>query len=312
MFLHAPLDKDSFKLSLLNSASNLVNVRIFSPRPIPESRVFADVLTASNSPNGIQGLLQYFNLVEGCLDMIDQFQLRHNFTYEWIIRTRLDGYWNGYFPSLNKRNHTAYTVPQGSQFGGLNDRLGIGNWETTKIALARLSLVPLLHANGARGLNSESSFKKQLKVKKISAKKSEFPFCILSQRRYGWPPGQWGVPVFSISSKGNLNGAKCRPCTPASTGVSAKKIIEAEDRSWAWPGNIKEPDLCNPIGAWESNWADIFDRVAGPENARIRVDTLNQTFADCVEAIEEWREHVAIWDAPSPSRICEKGLGTSK
>ncbi|MCO5558530.1 hypothetical protein L7F22_012115 [Adiantum nelumboides] len=241
--------------------------------------------------------------------MISQIQLQQNFTYEWIIRTRLDGYWNGYFPSLNKRNLSAYTVPLGSQFGGLNDRLGIGNWETTKVALTRLSLVPLLHAHGARGLNSESSFKQQLKVKRVSSKKSEFPFCILSHRRYGWPPGHRGVPVLSIASKGSLNGAKCRPCTPASTGASAKSIIEAEDRFWAWPGPIKEPELCNPVGAWETNWEDIFDKVAGPENAKLRKDTLSQTYTECVQAVEAWRRHVVIWDAPISTQICEKGMG---
>ena len=96
--------------------------------------------------------------------MISEYQLQHKFEYKWVIRTRLDGYWNGYLPPLDEMDEKAYTVPVGSQFGGLNDRLGIGNWQTSEVALSRLSLLPLIHAHGAKGLNSESSFKQQLRV----------------------------------------------------------------------------------------------------------------------------------------------------
>ncbi|KAH7288821.1 hypothetical protein KP509_31G044800 [Ceratopteris richardii] len=311
VFLHCPLDKDSYKLSLLMDTPNLVHVRIFSPEHIPENNVLHDVLTAANSPNGIQGLLQYFKLVEGCLDMINQYQLQYNFTYEWVVRTRVDGYWNDFFPSFKKRNSAAYTVPVGSEFGGLNDRLGVGSWETTKVALARLSLIPTLHVSGARGCNSERSFKDQLMVMKIPSKKSGFPFCILSHRRYGFPPGYSGVPVLSITSKGNMNGAKCRPCTPASRGASAKAILKMLRNGWGWPGDIKDPELCNAAGPWESNWESIFDSVAGSEIAKIRKDTVSQNLSACVRTFESWRVHVMNWDAPDPETLCEKGLGES-
>lgn len=309
VFVHAPFDKDSYKLSLLaDGIPNLAHVRIFSPRAIPQSRVSAEVLTARNSPNGIQGLLQYFYLVEGCLDMIKQYQVQYNLTYKWIIRTRLDGYWNNFLPSLETLNRTAYTIPIGSAYGGLNDRLGIGNWKTSKVALSRLSLVPLLHAHGARALNSESAFKQQLKVRKVKYKRKGFPFCILSSRRYGWPPGRLGVPVLSLSSKGNLNGAKCRPCTPVSSGEAAKRIIEAEERFWAWPGTIQAPEMCNPSGGWQENWEEVFDRLAGPEKANIRKSISNQSLDDCIAANEAFKRAVKIWDAPHPSEICERSL----
>jgi hypothetical protein len=54
VFLHAPLDKDSYKLSILSDTPNLVRFRIFTPEPISELRTYTDVLTASNSPHGVQ------------------------------------------------------------------------------------------------------------------------------------------------------------------------------------------------------------------------------------------------------------------
>ena len=228
--------------------------------------------------------------------MIKGHQQQHNFTYEWIIRTRLDGYWNGYLPSLDKMDRNAYNVPIGSQYGGLNDRLGIGNWETSEVALARLSLLPLIHEHGAKGLNSESSFKQQLEVKGVPYKFFEFQFCIVSRRKYGWPPG---VPVASISSKGPLNGAKCRPCDPISNGTEAMSIIQGLDRGHGWIGNVEEIELCNATVDWEPNWRDVYHNV---------FVSLNQSVSECIQANEELRKEVQLWDAPIAKVICEVGL----
>lgn len=56
LFLHSPLDKNSFKFSLLKSAPRLASVRIFEPKPLPVTDSQLRVLTAANSPNGIQVL----------------------------------------------------------------------------------------------------------------------------------------------------------------------------------------------------------------------------------------------------------------
>lgn len=54
LFLHSPLDSDAFKFSLLKSAPKIAAVNIFQPQPLPENESFVRVLSAQNSPNGIQ------------------------------------------------------------------------------------------------------------------------------------------------------------------------------------------------------------------------------------------------------------------
>ncbi|XP_058220578.1 uncharacterized protein LOC131330857 [Rhododendron vialii] len=302
LFLHSPLDTSAFKFSLLRTAPRIAAVRIFEPKPIPETESQARVLTPGGSPNRIQGLLQYFHLVEECLTMIKAYQAQNNFTYDWIVRTRVDGYWSA---PLGPENFVPghYAVPPGSSYGGLNDRLGIGNFITSTVALSRLSLIPLLDSAGFRQINSETAFRAQLTTNNVSYITKSVPFCVVSDRRYKFRPGMRGVPVVALSSPGPLNGAKCRPCTAACYG---RCVGSAMDPLWA-NGALQ---LCDAHGEWEKGWERVFDKASGKKLAAARKRVRGLKLKQCVDDFENMKGRAGNWDAPAAVDICRLGLGS--
>ncbi|KAD7477561.1 hypothetical protein E3N88_00697 [Mikania micrantha] len=304
LFLNSPFDSKSYKFSLLKNAPRIAAVRIFQPVEIPESESAARVLTSSNSPNGIQGLLQYFNLVEGCLTMIKSYQQQNNFTYNWIVRTRVDGYWsNRLQPDLFIPDH--YVVPSGSSYGGLNDRFGVGNLNTSVAALSRLSMIPELDSAGLHELNSEAAFEAQLKLRNVSYLTKRVPFCVISDRTYDFPPGRFGVPVASLTSKGPLSGVKCRPCTSVFSGRWAAAIVNGLDRQWSWTENTNGSlRLCDGHGEWEHGWEDIFDEVAGKRLAAARKRVSGLSFDQCVKDFEYMKRRSVVWDVSPTPELC--------
>ncbi|XP_073035931.1 uncharacterized protein [Primulina eburnea] len=308
LFLHSPLDSNAYKLSLLKDAPRIAAVKIFVPRTIPVTEAQSRVLTAQNSPNGVQGLLQYFNLVEGCLTMIREHQEKNNFTYDWIIRTRVDGYWSA---PLGPENFVPgrYLVPPGSSYGGLNDRFGLGDFNTSVVALSRLSLVPQLDAAGLTQLNSEGAFKAQLTNQKVQYTTKPLPFCVVTDRRYSFPPARFGVPVASLSSHGPLSGAKCRPCRPACIGSCVGPIMNGLAKWWSWTEwTNNKLELCDAHNEWENEWEELFDNVAGSNLTSVRKKVWALKMDQCVNWFEEMRRRTARWIAPQAREICGLGL----
>ncbi|KAL5706221.1 hypothetical protein ACHQM5_024419 [Ranunculus cassubicifolius] len=309
LFLHSPFDKDSYKFSLLrNSPAKIVMIRIFKPEKMNETESQLRVLTAGGSPNGIQGLLQYFNLVEGCLTMIKAHQVKSNFTYDWIIRSRVDGYWSA---PLDPDNFIPgeYLIPPGSNFGGLNDRLGIGDINTSTVALSRLSLIKELDTFRYTSLNSESAFRAQLKTQGVKFRANRLPFCIVSDRRYVYPPTEYGVPVAALSSPGPLSGAKCRPCKPVCVGSCVGDVMHVVYK-WAgwthWENGTLQ--LCDAHDEWESGWEKLFDQVAGKKFAGFRKQIKSLSLTECIKEYEEMKRRTINWDTPPIKEICKLGL----
>ncbi|GAB4832996.1 hypothetical protein Ancab_007019 [Ancistrocladus abbreviatus] len=309
LFLNSPLDGNAYKLSLLKAAPRISSVRIFEPKPIQESESQVRVLTAANSPNGIQGLLQYFNLVEGCLTLVNHHERQNNFTYDWIVRTRVDGYWSapldpdGFVPGQ-------YLVPPGSTYGGLNDRLGIGDRNTSTVALSRLSLIPELDSRGFQQLNSETAFKAQLTTCHVPYLTRSQPFCVVTDRKYSFPPTRFGVPVAALSSRGPLSGAKCRPCRPVCVGLCVEQVMSGLDKGWSWTeyGNGTELELCDASADWGAGWEKIFDRLVGKKLAESRRRLGGLKVEECVKDFDDMRRRAANWETPSVKEICKLGL----
>eukprot|EP00897_Mesotaenium_endlicherianum_P009687 jgi/Mesen1/8747/ME000052S08172 len=294
VFVNMPIDENSHKLTILQGVRNIVAMRVFAQGPMKEDRTTELVLTAHGSPNAVQG----------CTRLIRDHERRHNMEYKWVLRTRVDGFWNGKPPPLSALDERKYTIPHGSDYNGLNDRLGVGTHKLSEAALRRLSVLPLLRNRGFRELNSESSFKAQLLIQNITVGRADFPFCILSHRQYMWPLARWAVPVVSINSRGALNGAKCRPCHPAATGNETQRQLAAVDPIWGAIGAGLQVDLCNAEGPWEENWDTLFDRSAGPKAAFIRKSIVSRPFKQCVTENAALQDSVTRYRGPPPVVLC--------
>ncbi|KAI3925150.1 hypothetical protein MKW98_009800 [Papaver atlanticum] len=306
LFLNSPLDKDSFKFSILKDiAPRIASIRIFKPTKLDETEIQRRVLDPVGSPNGLQGLLQYFNLVEGCLTLINAIQVQNNFTYDWIVRTRVDGYWNAPLAPDNFLPNEQYLVPSGSSYRGVNDRLGIGNLNTSKVALSRFSLITQLDAAGFHHVNSESAFKAQLTTQGVKFLENRIPFCVVSAHRFDFPPTRYGLPVASMSSPGPLSGAYCRPCTPVCVGQCADDIMQILQIGWSRiEGENGTIQLCDAHGEWESGWENTFDRFAGEKLAGLRKRVIELKFEKCVKDFDEMKKRTVNWDAPAAKQIC--------
>ncbi|GJP53911.1 hypothetical protein CLOM_g13034 [Closterium sp. NIES-68] len=161
LFLLAPLDDKTSKLwALLHAAADvdggdwssggsgagggggagaggvkgltIGGVRIVPNTDVTETRMSHALLTKSGSPHGVQGLLQYFRLVEGCVDLIAAHEQAHSVTFHWVLRSRVDAFWTAPPPPLWTLDPGSYSVPYGWGWGGVNDRFGIGGREVSE------------------------------------------------------------------------------------------------------------------------------------------------------------------------------------
>ncbi|GJP49420.1 hypothetical protein CLOM_g8628 [Closterium sp. NIES-68] len=312
----------------------VASVRIFPNSDVDETKYPTGVMYTKDSPSGLQGLLQYFRLVEGCWDMIQSFEATSareatsaapSLRYPWIVRARLDSLWTAPAPipppptlplplplvapaaaadsaagltdgSSKAVGGFAYTVPYGWDWWGLNDRFGAGGREASGVAMRRLRALHLLERNRMRDLNSERAFKAQLALGNVKVQRANVPFCVLSRRTYwdGCAPT-----VFSINSSVLLNGAKCRPCSrPCATGDKARALIAPlgpSDPNWPGPGVVEgEVGVCDAARGWEGGWEGEFDAVMGEEMAAGRRQVVLESMGSIEECVKAWDEFHAL------------------
>lgn len=309
VFLNSPLDRDSHKLPLL-AGRNLRSARIFIPQQIPETHMSAETITAWGSPHGLQGLLQYFSLVEGCYNMVKQYEVRHQIKYDWIIRTRVDGYWHQPLGNITELDPNFYYVAAGSDFRGLNDRFGMGNSHTSRAANSRFSLLPLMHERGLRGLNSESAYKAQFDLSEIPYKRIQVPFCIMTLRREAYPPPPFGLLVLSMASEGPMSGTYCRPCDKEDNATVSAAIVDGCSPNWDWPGvSGSEVRTCNARTPWAENWREIAAPVYRADvGEEIRIFNETRGMEECESEMQAFEMMWEIWDAPPAETICKHAL----
>ncbi|GJP44034.1 hypothetical protein CLOM_g3426 [Closterium sp. NIES-68] len=340
LFLHAPLDEASFKLwALLWAAQRGVavgGVRVFPSTWVNESALPMGVVEDPSSPHGTQGMLQYFRLVEGCIALIRGYERRHVMAFDWVLRTRVDTFWHGALPPLSAFPLHAYTIPFGSDCFGLNDRFGLGTWQTALPALSRLAMLPAIAVRGAvarfsmaglgglgdnpgnthavpvevpTGLNSEQAFKAQLAVAGVPVARADLSFCVVSRRVYR----HHSMPVLSLNASTPLNGAKCRPCKPKMEGALANERI----RKWYLEGSRFGPHrspgfakrtgfaLCDAAKPWVSPVADnLFDTATGPQLARERQSIMHVSLRTCARNFRQLRRHAEEWQAAAAAVVC--------
>ncbi|CAI7884311.1 unnamed protein product [Closterium sp. NIES-54] len=343
LFLHSPLDERASKLwalllaspanattassaaaaaaaaatnstqSAVSTAVSIAAVRIFPSADIPETDQHRAVLTGSGSPHGIQGLLQYFRLVEGCVDLIATHQQQHNISYRWVIRTRVDGYWTAPPPLPPALHPSAYTIPFGFDWGGLNDRLGIGSWAASQVALRRLSALQDLFSAGYRALTSEKAFRAQMEAGGVAVARKHFHFCVVTRRRSRGGDGCAAM-MFSTATYGPLNGAKCRPCSsPCASDDQAAAIINTVRAAGGINRHPLPPglQLCDAKQAWEGGWERQFDRDVERQRGgetlswqRRNIARVAASLAHCTEQFDKLKAMSVTWDSPPPVAVC--------
>ncbi|GJP33270.1 hypothetical protein CLOM_g17819 [Closterium sp. NIES-68] len=315
-FLIASLDGDAKKLALLAAHPSVVSVSVSRQARINETHFPTHVLAVPS----VQ-LHQFFK-IEQCAAAITSFERKHGFKYVWILWTRLDTYWTAPPPPLHSLNPTAYVVPCGSPWGGLNDRFGMACRDIALGALKRLSsLQQLAQANLSR-LNGEKALQHQLRLQGITATPSPLPFCVLSFRRKLFN-GYVFAPLRSASA---AVGVSCRPCHPMPAPVRASRKEQATGNrtmghicrdgcaAKCMTGNpIRTSDgRCNPWRGYEPGWQQIFLKGASDEE-RDTLEYASQLIRKrCEEEWERWRKTALVWDCPSARDICGAASACTK
>eukprot|EP00850_Spirogloea_muscicola_P023868 SM000398S15210 [mRNA] locus=s398:4289:12937:+ [translate_table: standard] len=294
VFIHTPLDQNTHKISMLRGA-NIAGVRIFLPRGNLNNTGVLEELIAPGSPSGTTGLLMYYLLVEGCSLLIDDYEEKHGVQFDYVVWTRLDTFWEGRPPPLQDLDSRYYYLPSGksgTDFGGVNDRLGIGPRKYSQLAMRRHSVLHEVHIRGRRGLGSEGIFQAQLELSNVPVKRADFPFCIPSHRKFEYPPESAAVAPMGTADASN--GVYCRPCEPA------PELPETVKVKWDLES------FCDARGDWMEEWEENFDELAGQVAAKARQYLKARGEKQCLKDMMAFIATVDLWQGFSATGICRR------
>eukprot|EP00850_Spirogloea_muscicola_P000639 SM000002S05719 [mRNA] locus=s2:1869868:1875480:+ [translate_table: standard] len=301
VFVTTMLDKNTHKLSVLKGVK-LVAVKVVSLKALlaREGQIdqgVVDDLVADGTPSGKEALLHYYQLVESCFNLIEMYETKKDVMYEQVLWTRIDTFWSSR-PHLSRAHAEAYYAPEGSSgtdFGGLNDRLGLGPREYSKAAMMRYTALKDLHAKGLERLGSEGIYKAQLEAAGVPVERLDLPFCIPTHRTFPFPPVD--APVAPMGTPAARNGIYCRPCKPLAE-------VDVALRS-NWDMDV----FCDASTEWEDSWESIFDQMAAPEAAEVRRHVRDRSQEQCLVDVRALLKPLGTQYRGVPAaRICKQAF----
>eukprot|EP00850_Spirogloea_muscicola_P023861 SM000397S15167 [mRNA] locus=s397:15831:22172:- [translate_table: standard] len=256
-----------------------------------------DDLVAEGTPSGKEALLHYYQLVESCFNLIEMYETKKDVIYEQVLWTRIDTFWSSR-PHLSRAHSEAYYAPEGSSgtdFGGLNDRLGLGPRDFSKAAMMRYTALKDLHAKGLERLGSEGIYKAQLEAAGVPVERLDLPFCIPTHRTFPFPPVD--APVAPMGTPAARNGIYCRPCKPLAEADVALRS--------SWDMDV----FCDASTEWEDSWESIFDQMAGPEAAEVRRHVRDRSQEQCLVDVRALLKPLGTQYRGVPAaRICKQAF----
>lgn len=275
LYVFLRLDENSWKLSLLSPHPSFAFLHVEEQQPLDPSAHPTHILSVPS----IQGQLQQFFKIERCAERIREHEKEEGGElYDWILWTRLDSYWSAPPPEIQALNATAYTIPPGTDWGGFNDRLGIGPRDLALAAMERISLLPHLARRGYSELNGEKSLQRQLEIQNIPVVHKSVDFCILSFKRKRFA----NYPFARLGTASCLNGISCRPC------------------------NRFQGDMCRANTGYEVGWWRMYDKLMGEEGAGVR-KAFTRVDEACLRGWEGLKSSFREYVGPTAEDICELG-----
>lgn len=268
-FIRSLLDPDAYKLSILLAFQpklQLAMLRIdAAPVSTHAAAISQTVLRPEQANRSVQELLQ----LEQAQEAVSAFEARRGKPFDLVVRMRLDAFWSA--PPVEafsaaaklfrrKKLSQGYAVPRAKQFGGVNDRLGIGSSAVSALVNRRVSAMyhhpaakaslnaPIQSVQTPGKLNSEQLLNWTLHLHGIRAHRlPHLPFCLLVRRKC-----RCCLLVESCAQSGN----KCRPCLAEEEAAQRRNAsLEVEPK---WPPNaMQRYDAVVP-----STYAELRKRVA--------------------------------------------------